>query len=149
MGGKIIKTVRFTTVIIGFIFLSLLLINSSVYGNGGKHEVTHGNDAGDLKKCKVGGTCYTKRNGEYSGLAWFYYDFEANGIPNEKRDTFTFRDLLNNRKPGFPVDNSLMPGVNPNTRMSCKDSRGIFIFGYSLYQKTGNGYRSTGGIMFP
>ena len=149
MGGKIIKTVRFTTVIIGFIFLSLLFINSSVYGNGGKHEVTHGNDAGDLKKCKVGGTCYTKRNGEYSGLAWFYYDFEANGIPNEKRDTFTFRDLLNNRKPGFPVDNSLMPGVNPNTRMSCKDSRGIFIFGYPLYQKTGNGYRSTGGIMFP
>ena len=149
MGGKIIKTVRFTTVIIGFIFLSLLFINSSVYGNGGKHEVTHGNDAGDLKKCKVGGTCYTKRNGEYSGLAWFYYDFEANGIPNEKRDTFTFRDILNNRKPGFPVDNSLMPGVNPNTRMSCKNSRGVYIFGYPLYQKTGNGYRSTGGIMFP
>ena len=52
MGGKIIKTVRFTTVIIGFIFLSLLFINSSVYGNGGKHEVTHGNDAGDLKNAK-------------------------------------------------------------------------------------------------
>ena len=51
MGGKIIKTVRFTTVIIGFIFLSFLFINSSVYGNGGgKHEVTHGNDAGALKK---------------------------------------------------------------------------------------------------
>ena len=149
MGGKIIKTVRFTTVIIGFIFLSLLSIDSSVYGNGGKHEVTHGNDAGVLKKCKVGGTCYTKRNGEYSGLAWFYYDFEANDVSNEKRDTFTFRDLLNNRKPGFPVDNALMPGVNPNTRMSCKNSRGVFVFGYPLYQKTGNGYRSTGGIMFP
>ena len=149
MGGKIIKTVRFTAVIIGFIFLSLLFINSSVYGNGGKHEVTHGNDAGALKKCKAGGTCYTKRNGEYSGLAWFYYDFEAHDVSNEKRDTFTFRDLLNNRKPGFPVDNSLMPGVNPNTKMSCKNSRGIYIFGYPLYQKTGNGYRSTGGIMFP
>ena len=149
MGGKIIKIVRFTIVIIGFIFLSLLSINSSVYGNGGKHEVTHGNDAGALKKCKAGGTCYTKRNGEYSGLAWFYYDFEANGVSDEKRDTFTFRDILNNRKPGFPVDNSLMPGVNPNTRMSCKNSRGVFIFGYPLYQKTGNGYRSTGGIMFP
>ena len=149
MGGKIIKTVRSTTVIIGFIFLSLLFINSSVYGEGGKHEVTHGNDAGALKKCKAGGTCYTKRNGEYSGLAWFYYDFEANGVSDEKRDTFTFRDLLNNRKPGFPVDNSLMPGVNPNTRMSCKNSRGVYIFGYPLYQKTGNGYRSTGGIMFP
>ena len=149
MGGKIIKTVRNTAVIIGFIFLSLLSINSSVYGNGGKHEVTHGNDAGALKKCKAGGTCYTKRNGEYSGLAWFYYDFEANGVSDEKRDTFTFRDILNNRKPGFPVDNSLMPGVNPNTRMSCKNSRGVFIFGYPLYQKTGNGYRSTGGIMFP
>ena len=149
MGGKIIKTVRSTTVIIGFIFLSLLFINPSVYGEGGKHEVTHGNDAGALKKCKAGGTCYTKRNGEYSGLAWFYYDFEANGVSDEKRDTFTFRDLLNNRKPGFPVDNSLMPGVNPNTRMSCKNSRGVYVFGYPLYQKTGNGYRSTGGIMFP
>ena len=149
MGGKIIKTVRSTTVIIGFIFLSLLFINPSVYGEGGKHEVTHGNDAGALKKCKAGGTCYTKRNGEYSGLAWFYYDFEANGVSDEKRDTFTFRDLLNNRKPGFPVDNSLMPGVNPNIRMSCKNSRGVYVFGYPLYQKTGNGYRSTGGIMFP
>ena len=42
-----------------------------------------------------------------------------------------------------------MPGVNPNTRMSCKNSRGVYVFGYPLYQKTGNGYRSTGGIMFP
>ena len=42
-----------------------------------------------------------------------------------------------------------MPGVNPNTRMPCKDSRGVYVFGYPLYQKTGNGYRSTGGIMFP
>ena len=143
-----IKYVK-TTIVVTVIFLmSFLIINHNAYGNT-KHDVTHGNDAGDLKKCKVGGTCYTKRNGEYSGLAWFYYDFEANDVSNEKRDTFTFRDLLNNRRPGFPVDNSLMPGVNPNTRMSCKNSRGVYVFGYPLYQKTGNGYRSTGGIMFP
>ena len=149
MGGKIIKTVEFTAVIVGSIFLSLLFISPSVYANGGKHEVTHGNDAGSLNKCKIGGTCYTKRNGQYSGLAWFYYDFEANGVSNEARDTFTLRDLVNNRRPGFPVDNSLMPGVNPNTRLSCKNSRGVFVFGYPLYQKTGKGFRSTGGIMFP
>ena len=143
-----IKYVK-TTIVVTVIFLmSFLIINHNAYGNT-KHDVTHGNDAGDLKKCKVGGTCYTKRNGEYSGLAWFYYDFEANDVSNEKRDTFTFRDLLNNRRPGFPVDNSLMPGVNPNTRMSCKNSRGVYVFGYPLYQKTGNVYRSTGGIMFP
>ena len=149
MGGKIIKAVEFTAVIVGSIFLSLLFISPSVYANGGKHEVTHGNEAGALNKCKVGGTCYTKRNGQYSGLAWFYYDFEANGVSNEARDTFTLRDLVNNRRPGFPVDNSLMPGVNPNTRLSCKNSRGVFVFGYPLYQKTGKGFRSTGGIMFP
>ena len=143
-----IKYVK-TTIVVTVIFLmSFLIINHNAYGNT-KHDVTHGNDAGDLKKCKVGGTCYTKRNGEYSGLAWFYYDFEANGVSDEKRDTFTFRDLLNNRRPGFPVDNSLMPGVNPNTRMSCKNSRGVYVFGYPLYQKTANGFRSTGGIMFP
>ena len=143
-----IKYVKTTIVVIVIFFISFLIINHNAYSNT-KHDVTHGNDAGDLKKCKVGGTCYTKRNGEYSGLAWFYYDFEANGVSDEKRDTFTFRDLLNNRRPGFPVDNSLMPGVNPNTRMSCKNSRGVYVFGYPLYQKTANGFRSTGGIMFP
>ena len=143
-----IKYVKTTIVVIGIFLMSFLIINHNAYGNT-KFDVTHGNDAGDLKKCKVGGTCYTKRNGEYSGLAWFYYDFDANDVSSEKRDTFTFRDLLNNRKPGFPVDNSLMPGVNPNTRMSCKNSRGVYVFGYPLYQKTTNGYRSTGGIMFP
>ena len=143
-----IKYVKTAIVVIGIFLMSFLIINHNAYGNT-KFDVTHGNDAGALNKCKIGGTCYTKRNGQYSGLAWFYFDFEANGVSNEKRDTFTFRDLLNNRKPGFPVDNSLMPGVNPNTRMPCKDSRGIFVFGYPLYQKTGKGFRSTGGIMFP
>ena len=143
-----IKYVKTTIVVIGIFLISFLIINHNAYGNT-KFDVTHGNDAGALNKCKIGGTCYTKRNGQYSGLAWFYYDFEANGVSNEKRDTFTFRDLLNNGKPGFPVGNSLMPGVNPNTRMPCKDSRGIFVFGYPLYQKTGKGFRSTGGIMFP
>ena len=143
-----IKHVKTAIVVIGIFLISFLIINHNAYGNT-KFDVTHGNDAGALNKCKIGGTCYTKRNGQYSGLAWFYYDFEANGVSNEKRDTFTFRDLLNNGKPGFPVSNSLMPGVNPNTRMPCKDSRGIFVFGYPLYQKTGKGFRSTGGIMFP
>ena len=143
-----IKHVKTAIVVIGIFLISFLIINHNAYGNT-KFDVTHGNDAGALNKCKIGGTCYTKRNGQYSGLAWFYFDFEANGVSNEKRDTFTFRDLLNNGKPGFPVGNSLMPGVNPNTRMPCKDSRGVYVFGYPLYQKTGNGYRSTGGIMFP
>ena len=143
-----IKYLKTAIVVIGIFLISFLIINHNAYGNT-KFDVTHGNDAGTLNKCKIGGTCYTKRNGQYSGLAWFYFDFEANGVSNEKRDTFTFRDLLNNGKPGFPVGNSLMPGVNPNTRMPCKDSRGVYVFGYPLYQKTGNGYRSTGGIMFP
>ena len=143
-----IKYLKTAIVVIGIFLISFLIINHNAYGNT-KFDVTHGNDAGALNKCKIGGTCYTKRNGQYSGLAWFYFDFEANGVSNEKRDTFTFRDLLNNGKPGFPVGNSLMPGVNPNTRMPCKDSRGVYVFGYPLYQKTGNGYRSTGGIMFP
>ena len=148
MGGIMIKYLKTAIVVIGIFLISFLIINHNAYGNT-KFDVTHGNDAGTLNKCKIGGTCYTKRNGQYSGLAWFYFDFEANGVSNEKRDTFTFRDLLNNGKPGFPVGNSLMPGVNPNTRMPCKDSRGVYVFGYPLYQKTGNGYRSTGGIMFP
>ncbi len=145
MGGKIIKHTKLLIVLFGVILSSYFISQKNAYS----HDVTHGNDAGALGKCKIGGTCYTKRNAQYSGLAWFYYDFEANDVSNEKRDTFTFRDLLNNRKPGFPVDNALMPGVNPNTRMSCKNSRGVFVFGYVLYQKTGKGYRSTGGIMFP
>ena len=145
MGGKMIKHTKLLVVLLGVILSSYFILQKNAYS----HDVTQGNDAGALGKCKIGGTCYTKRNAQYSGLAWFYYDFEANDVSNEKRDTFTFRDLLNNRKPGFPVDNSLMPGVNPNTRMSCKNSRGVFIFGYVLYQKTGKGYRSTGGIMFP
>ena len=140
-----IKHTKLLVVLLGVILSSYFILQKNAYS----HDVTQGNDAGALGKCKIGGTCYTKRNAQYSGLAWFYYDFEANDVSNEKRDTFTFRDLLNNRKPGFPVDNSLMPGVNPNTRMSCKNSRGVFIFGYVLYQKTGKGYRSTGGIMFP
>ena len=145
MGGKIIKHTKLLIVLFGVILSSYFISQKNTYS----HDVTYGNDAGALGKCKIGGTCYTKRNAQYSGLAWFYYDFEANDVSNEKRDTFTFRDLLNNRKPGFPVDNALMPGVNPNTRMSCKNSRGVFVFGYVLYQKTGKGYRSTGGIMFP
>ena len=145
MGGKIIKHTKLLIVLFGVILSSYFISQKNAYS----HDVTHGNDAGALGKCKIGGTCYTKRNAQYSGLAWFYYDFEANDVSNEKRDTFTFRDLLNNRKPGFPVDNALMPGVNPNTRMSCKNSRGVFVFGYVLYQKAGKGYRSTGGIMFP
>ena len=145
MGGKIIKHTKLLIVLFGVILSSYFISQKNTYS----HDVTYGNDAGALGKCKIGGTCYTQRNAQYSGLAWFYYDFEANDVSNEKRDTFTFRDLLNNRKPGFPVDNALMPGVNPNTRMSCKNSRGVFVFGYVLYQKTGKGYRSTGGIMFP
>mgnify|MGYP000299219163 CR=1 FL=1 len=123
MGGKILKQTSIVIILLVVFISSHFILQKNVYS----HDVTHGNDAGALNKCKVGGTCYTKRNGQYSGLAWFYYDFEANGVSNEKRDTFTFRDLLNNGKPGFPVGNSLMPGVNPNTRMSCKDSRGVFV----------------------
>ena len=145
MGGKILKQISIAILLLAIFLSSHFILQKNVYS----HDVTQGNDAGSLNKCKIGGTCYTKRNGQYSGLAWFYYDFEANDVSNEKRDTFTFRDLLNNRKPGFPVDNALMPGVDPNTRMSCKNSRGVFVFGYVLYQKTGKGYRSTGGIMFP
>ena len=140
-----IKHTKLLIILFGIVLSSYFILQKNVFS----HEVTHGNDAGALGKCKIGGTCYTKRNGQYSGLAWFYYDFEANDVSNEKRDTFTFRDLLNNRKPGFPVDNSLMPGVNPNTKMSCKNSRGVYVFGYALYQKTNKGYRTTGGIMFP
>ena len=141
-----VKHAKLLIVLLGVVLSSYFVFTKNAYGN---HDVTHGNDAGALNKCKIGGTCYTKRNGQYSGLAWFYFDFETNGISNEARDTFTFRDLVNNRKPGFPVGNSLMPGVNPNTRMSCKNSRGVYVFGYVLYQKTGRGFRSTGGIMFP
>ena len=137
-----VKHAKLLIVLLGVVLSSYFVFTKNAYGN-------HGNDAGALNKCKIGGTCYTKRNGQYSGLAWFYFDFETNGISNEARDTFTFRDLVNNRKPGFPVGNSLMPGVNPNTRMSCKNSRGVYVFGYVLYQKTGRGFRSTGGIMFP
>ena len=140
-----IKHTKLLIILFGIVLSSYFILQKNVFS----HEVTHGNDAGALGKCKIGGTCYTKRNGQYGGLAWFYYDFEANDVSNEKRDTFTFRDLLNNRKPGFPVDNSLMPGVNPNTKMSCKNSRGVYVFGYALYQKTNKGYRTTGGIMFP
>ena len=140
-----IKYTKLLILLFGIVLSSYFILQKNAFS----HDVTHGNDAGALSKCKIGGTCYTKRNGQYSGLAWFYYDFEANDVSNEKRDTFTLRDLLNNRKPGFPVDNSLMPGVNPNTKMSCKNSRGVYVFGYALYQKTNKGYRTTGGIMFP
>lgn len=39
-------------------------------------------------------TIYVKRNGEYSGLVWFYYDFEANGVSDEKRDTLLFETFF-------------------------------------------------------